>query len=92
MSTATPNRSRTPGRHFLQIPGPSPVPERILRAMDMPVIDHRGPEFQALGQAVLEGIRTIFKTSEPVIIYPVVRHRRLGSGARQHAVARRHAC
>src|ERR1700727_3961182 len=58
------------GHHFLQIPGPSPVPERVLRAMDRQVIDHRGPEFQRLGRAVLEGCRTIFKTSGPVIIYP----------------------
>ncbi|MEL6374925.1 MAG: aminotransferase class V-fold PLP-dependent enzyme [Pseudomonadota bacterium] len=61
---------RTPGRHFLQIPGPSPVPDRILRAMDMPVLDHRGPTFQALGHDVLAGIKTIFKTQSPVIIYP----------------------
>jgi alanine-glyoxylate transaminase / serine-glyoxylate transaminase / serine-pyruvate transaminase len=58
------------GRHFLQIPGPSHVPDRILRAMDRPVIDHRGPEFQALGQAVLAGCRAVFQTSGPVIIYP----------------------
>lgn len=58
------------GRHFLQIPGPSPVPDRILRAMDNPVIDHRGPEFAELGQAVLAGIKRIFKTESPVVIYP----------------------
>jgi alanine-glyoxylate transaminase/serine-glyoxylate transaminase/serine-pyruvate transaminase len=58
------------GRHFLQIPGPSPVPERILSAISRQVIDHRGPEFQRLGQDVLEGCRTIFKTSGPVVIYP----------------------
>ena len=50
------NSSRTAGRHFLQIPGPTPVPDRILRAMDMPVIDHRGPEFGRLGRRVLDGI------------------------------------
>src|SRR4026207_1422133 len=61
---------RRAGRHFLQIPGPTPVPDRILRAMDMPVIDHRGPEFKALGLKVLAGIKTIFKTSSPVFIYP----------------------
>ena len=61
---------RKAGRHFLQIPGPSPVPERIMRAMDMPVIDHRGPEFQVLGKRVLSGIKTIFKTTQPVIIFP----------------------
>ena len=58
------------GHHFLQIPGPSPVPERVLRAMDRQVIDHRGPEFQRLGLAVLEGCKAIFKTSGPVVIYP----------------------
>jgi alanine-glyoxylate transaminase/serine-glyoxylate transaminase/serine-pyruvate transaminase len=58
------------GRHFLQIPGPSPVPDRILRAMSYPTIDHRGPEFGALGLQVLSGIKKIFKTAQPVIIYP----------------------
>jgi alanine-glyoxylate transaminase / serine-glyoxylate transaminase / serine-pyruvate transaminase len=58
------------GRHFLQIPGPSPVPDRILRAMSYPTIDHRGPEFGALGLKVLEGIRKIFRTTQPVVIYP----------------------
>ena len=64
------NAPRRAGRHFLQIPGPTPVPDRILRAMDMPVIDHRGPEFKRLGLRVLSGIRTIFKTASPVVIYP----------------------
>ncbi|HSR79801.1 MAG TPA: aminotransferase class V-fold PLP-dependent enzyme [Hyphomicrobiaceae bacterium] len=64
------NAPRRAGRHFLQIPGPTPVPDRVLRAMDMPVIDHRGPEFKALGLKVLSGIKTIFKTSSPVFIYP----------------------
>ncbi|MGI9426412.1 MAG: pyridoxal-phosphate-dependent aminotransferase family protein [Hyphomicrobiaceae bacterium] len=64
------NEPRTAGRHFLQIPGPSPVPDRILKAMAMPVVDHRGPEFQKLGRRVLDGIKTIFKTDNPVIIYP----------------------
>jgi alanine-glyoxylate transaminase/serine-glyoxylate transaminase/serine-pyruvate transaminase len=64
------NAPRRAGRHFLQIPGPTPVPDRILRAMDMPVIDHRGPEFKRLGLRVLSGIRTIFKTAGPVVIYP----------------------
>ena len=61
---------RPAGRHFLQIPGPSTVPERILRAIDSQVIDHRGPEFQILGKEVLTGIRDIFQTRHPVIIYP----------------------
>jgi alanine-glyoxylate transaminase/serine-glyoxylate transaminase/serine-pyruvate transaminase len=58
------------GRHYLQIPGPSPVPDRILRAISYPTIDHRGPEFGALGRRVLAGIGTIFKTVHPVVIYP----------------------
>jgi len=64
------NAARKAGRHFLQIPGPTPVPDRILRAMDMPTIDHRGPDFQKLGKRVLEGIKTVFRTAGPVIIYP----------------------
>ena len=58
------------GRHFLQIPGPSPVPDRVLRAISLPTIDHRGPEFGALGLKVLAGIQQIFKTQHPVAIYP----------------------
>jgi len=58
------------GRHFLQIPGPTNVPDRVLRAMDMPTIDHRGPEFARLGREVLEGCKTVFRTAKPVIIYP----------------------
>jgi alanine-glyoxylate transaminase/serine-glyoxylate transaminase/serine-pyruvate transaminase len=58
------------GRHFLQIPGPTNVPDRVLRAIDRPTIDHRGPEFQVLGKEVLEGIKRIFRTRHPVIIYP----------------------
>ena len=58
------------GQHFLQIPGPSPVPERVLRAMAVQVIDHRGPTFQALGRDVLEGVRAVFGTSGPVVIFP----------------------
>ena len=58
------------GRHFLQIPGPTNVPDRVLRAIDRPTIDHRGPEFEHLGKEVLTGIRRIFKTRHPVVIYP----------------------
>jgi alanine-glyoxylate transaminase / serine-glyoxylate transaminase / serine-pyruvate transaminase len=58
------------GRHFLQIPGPTNVPDRVLRAMDLPTIDHRGPAFQALGQEVLTGCRAVFQTEGPVIIFP----------------------
>jgi alanine-glyoxylate transaminase/serine-glyoxylate transaminase/serine-pyruvate transaminase len=58
------------GRHFLQIPGPTNVPDRVLRAIDRPTIDHRGPDFQVLGKEVLEGMKRVFKTRHPVIIYP----------------------
>ena len=75
------NISRVPGRHFLQIPGPSPLPDRVLRAMDTPIIDHRGPEFQKLAKRVLEGVKTIFKTTNPVIIYTAT-----GTGAWEGAL------
>src|SRR5215212_709378 len=58
------------GRHFLQIPGPTNVPERVLRAMAAPTIDHRGPEFAALGAEILDGLRQVFQTSGPVVVYP----------------------
>jgi alanine-glyoxylate transaminase/serine-glyoxylate transaminase/serine-pyruvate transaminase len=58
------------GRHFLQIPGPTNVPDRVLRAIDQPVIDHRSPEFAKLAAKVLEGLRPIFQTRGPVVIYP----------------------
>lgn len=61
---------RRPGRHFIQIPGPSHVPDRILRAIDRPTMDHRGPDFAALGNKVLNGMQSIFNTASPVIIYP----------------------
>ena len=64
------NSSRLPGRHFLHIPGPTPLPDRVLRAMDTPIIDHRGPEFAKLALAVLEGMRGIFQTSGRVVVYP----------------------
>lgn len=76
------NAARVAGRHFLQIPGPTPVPDRILRAMDMPVIDHRGPDFQKLGRRVLDGIKTVFRCEGPVIIYPAS-----GTGAWEAALA-----
>jgi alanine-glyoxylate transaminase/serine-glyoxylate transaminase/serine-pyruvate transaminase len=75
------NSSRQVGRHFLQIPGPSPVPDRILRAMDTPMIDHRGPEFAKLAKRCLDGIKTIFKTTSPVIIYTAT-----GTGAWEAAL------
>jgi len=62
--------SKPSGRHFLQIPGPSNVPDRILRAMDFPTIDHRGPEFSELGKKCLSGLQNIFKTRGHVIIFP----------------------
>ena len=58
------------GRHFLQIPGPTNVPDRVLRAIDQPVIDHRGPEFAALAREVLEGVRRAFQTSGAVVVFP----------------------
>jgi alanine-glyoxylate transaminase / serine-glyoxylate transaminase / serine-pyruvate transaminase len=67
---------RRPGRHFLQIPGPTPVPERILAAMQRQILDHRGVEFGVLGRRVLAGIKPLFKTQGHVIIYPAS-----GSGA-----------
>ncbi len=70
------------GRHFLQIPGPTNVPDRVLRAIDRPTIDHRGPEFQVLAKDVLEGMKRIFRTRHPVIIYPAS-----GTGAWEAALA-----
>ena len=62
--------SHPSGRHFLQIPGPTNVPDRVLRAMDRPTIDHRGPEFAVLGKTVLAGIKRVFQTERDVVIYP----------------------
>jgi len=70
------------GRHFLQIPGPSPVPDRILRAMSLPTIDHRGPEFARLGLKVINGLQQVFRTRHPVAIYPAS-----GTGAWEAALA-----
>ncbi|HEX4858385.1 MAG TPA: aminotransferase class V-fold PLP-dependent enzyme [Usitatibacteraceae bacterium] len=70
MSPSTPLVPHRAGRHFLQIPGPTSVPERILRAIDRQVIDHRGPEFGVLGREVLEQVKSVFNTREPVVIYP----------------------
>jgi len=70
------------GRHFLQIPGPSPVPDRILRAMSLPTIDHRGPEFAHLGKKVIAGLQQVFRTRHPVAIYPAS-----GTGAWEAALA-----
>ena len=65
----TPLTSHHAGRHFLQIPGPTNVPDRVLRAIDQPTIDHRGPEFGVLGLDILERIKLVFQTRQPVIIY-----------------------
>ena len=75
------NSSRVAGRHFLQIPGPTPVPDRVLRAIDTPIIDHRGPEFAKLARRCLDGIKTIFKTTNPVIVYTAT-----GTGAWEAAL------
>ena len=69
------------GRHFLQIPGPTNVPDRVLRAMDYPTIDHRGPQFAEIGTKCLAGIKTIFKTDSHVVIYPAS-----GTGAWESAL------
>ncbi len=69
------------GRHFLQIPGPTNVPDRVLRAMARPTIDHRGPEFQQLGRELLTNVREVFRTACPVVIFPAS-----GSGAWEAAL------
>src|ERR1700730_243474 len=69
------------GRHFLQIPGPTNIPDRVLRAMDRPVIDHRSAEFAKLATEVLEGMRTVFKTTGSIVIYPSS-----GTGAGEAAI------
>ncbi|MCC7282840.1 MAG: aminotransferase class V-fold PLP-dependent enzyme, partial [Acetobacteraceae bacterium] len=71
-----------PGRHFLQIPGPTNVPDRVLRAIDSPTIDHRGPAFGRLGGELLGLLRQVFQTSGPVIVYPAS-----GTGAWEAALA-----
>src|SRR5438552_11979779 len=74
----TPNRT---GRQFLQIPGPTNVPERVLRAIAQPTIDHRSADFAALGREVLDGMKAIFRTEGPVVIFPAS-----GSGAWEAAL------
>jgi len=70
------------GRDCRRIPGPTKVPDRVLRAIDRPTIDHRGPEFQRLGQDVLAGLKAVFKTRGPVVIYPAS-----GTGAWEAALS-----
>ena len=77
------------GRHFLQIPGPTNVPDRVLRAMSAPTIDHRGPEFAVLAADLVERLPRVFRTSRAGRHLPVVRHGRVGGRARQHALAGR---
>jgi len=74
--------SRSAGRHFLQIPGPTNVPDRVLRAIDFPTMDHRGPDFGPLGKEVLAGMKRVFRTSSHVVIYPAS-----GTGAWEAALA-----
>ncbi len=75
--------TRRAGRHFLQIPGPSNVPDRVLRAIDFPTMDHRGPEFGALGKEVLANLKRVFKSAQgEVVIYPAS-----GTGAWEAALA-----
>jgi alanine-glyoxylate transaminase/serine-glyoxylate transaminase/serine-pyruvate transaminase len=75
--------ARNAGRHFLQIPGPTNVPDRVLRAIDFPTMDHRGPEFAVLGKAVLAGMKRVFQSSQgEVVIYPAS-----GTGAWEAALA-----
>jgi alanine-glyoxylate transaminase/serine-glyoxylate transaminase/serine-pyruvate transaminase len=69
-------------RHFLQIPGPTNVPDRVLRAIDRPTIDHRGPEFEKLAREILGGLRPVFKTKQPVVVYPAS-----GTGAWEAALS-----
>ena len=64
------NKNFMPGKHFLQLPGPSNVPDRILRAMSCPTIDHRGPDFTKLAFDCIDGMKTIFKTNSNVVIFP----------------------
>jgi len=70
------------GRHFLQVPGPTNIPDRVLRAMDLPAMDHRGPKFADLSKSILERIKLIFKSTDPVIIFPSA-----GTGAMEAAIA-----
>jgi alanine-glyoxylate transaminase / serine-glyoxylate transaminase / serine-pyruvate transaminase len=74
--------ARHTGRHFLQIPGPTNVPDRVLRAIAMPVIDHRGPEFAELGKEIVAGMQRVLQTNDPVVVYPSS-----GTGAWEAALA-----
>lgn len=75
------SNSFKPGKHFLQIPGPTNIPDRVLRAMSYPTIDHRGPDFAEIAKRVLDRIKRIFKTTQPVVMYPAS-----GTGAWEAAI------
>ena len=75
------SNSFKPGKHFLQIPGPTNIPDRVLRAMSYPTIDHRGPDFAEIAKRVLDRIKGIFKTTQPVVMYPAS-----GTGAWEAAI------
>ena len=77
------------GRHFLQIPGPTNVPDRVLHAMASPTIDHRGPEFAELGKEVVAGVKRVFQTAGTVVMYPSSGTGAWEGGVGQHAVAGR---
>ena len=77
----TKSNSFKSGRHFLQIPGPTNLPDRVLRAMDRAIIDHRGPDFAETSKRVLERIKKIFKTVNPVLMFPAT-----GTGAWEAAI------
>src|ERR1700724_2445713 len=76
------NAPYKPGRHFLQIPGPTNVPDRVLRAIDRPTIDHRGPAFAKLTREVLAGLQRVFRTRQPVVVFSAS-----GTGAWEAALA-----
>ena len=78
--------ANTSGRHFLQLPGPTNVPDRVLRAIDKPTMDHRGPAFGEMARALLGDLKKIFKT-EIRIIYPASGTGALGGGTGEYAVA-----
>lgn len=75
------SNSFKPGKHLLQIPGPTNIPDRVLRAMSYPTIDHRGPDFAEIAKRVLDRIKRIFKTTQPVVMYPAS-----GTGAWEAAI------
>jgi alanine-glyoxylate transaminase/serine-glyoxylate transaminase/serine-pyruvate transaminase len=75
------SNSFKPGKHFLQVPGPTHIPDRVLRAMSYPTIDHRGPDFAEISRRVLDRIKRIFKTTQPVVMYPAS-----GTGAWEAAI------